>query len=252
MKKINKISIVGAGNVAYHLGIALRSNGILIDYVYSKNRTNALALAQILNGKETSNLDSLANSDLVLVCVPDDVVYEIINQIPNTKIAYTSGSVELKHVNEKFIGVFYPLQTFRKTDEIDIKKTPIFIESTDDNFQNKLIELAQKISLSCSVVNSEERMKYHLSAVILNNFTNHILYLSKKEAEKNGIDWRNLMPLLEETLKKNLLSDPYENQTGPAIRNDLKTIEKHLSLLEGKSKEIYQVITESIKSTYHD
>lgn len=252
MNSIKNISIVGSGNVAFHLGNALKNSGINIDYICSRNEIESISLAKKLNAKETLDLQQLSKSDMVLLCVPDDIVYEFINKIPNTSCAYTSGSIELTKVESKNIGVFYPLQTFRKKDKIEIEKVPIFVEATNEEFQNQLIELAKKISNNVSIVNSEERSKYHLSAVILNNFTNHLLYLSKKEVDKNGLKWDNLLPLLEETFKKNLTSNPFDNQTGPARRNDLITIEKHLSMLEGKSKEIYQIITESIKSTYHD
>jgi predicted short-subunit dehydrogenase-like oxidoreductase (DUF2520 family) len=252
MNSIKNISIVGSGNVAFHLGNALKNSGINIDYICSRNEIESISLAKKLNAKETLDLQQLSKSDMVLLCVPDDIVYEFINKIPNTSCAYTSGSIELTKVESKNIGVFYPLQTFRKKDKIEIEKVPIFVEATNEEFQNQLIELAKKISNNVSIINSEERKKYHLSAVFLNNFTNHLLYLSKKEADKNGLKWDNLLPLLEETFKKNLTSNPFDNQTGPARRNDLITIEKHLSMLEGKSKEIYQIITESIKSTYHD
>ena len=252
MNSIKNISIVGSGNVAFHLGNALKNSGINIDYIYSRNEIESISLAKKLNAKETLDLQQLSKSDMVLICVPDDIVYEFINKTPNTTCAYTSGSIELTKVQNKNIGVFYPLQTFRKKDKIDIEKVPIFVEATNELFQNQLVELAKKISKNVSIVNSEERSKYHLSAVFLNNFTNHLLYLSKKEADKNGLRWDNLLPLLEETLKKNLISNPFDNQTGPAKRNDLITIEKHLSMLDGKSKEIYQIITESIKTTYHD
>ena len=252
MNSIKNISIVGSGNVAFHLGNALKNSGINIDYICSRNEIESISLAKKLNAKETLDLQQLSKSNMVLLCVPDDIVYEFINKIPNTSCAYTSGSIELTKVESKNIGVFYPLQTFRKKDKIEIEKVPIFVEATNEVFQNQLIELAKKISNNVSIVNSEERKKYHLSAVFLNNFTNHLLYLSKKEADKNGLKWDNLLPLLEETFKKNLTSNPFDNQTGPARRNDLITIEKHLSMLEGKSKEIYQIITESIKSTYHD
>jgi predicted short-subunit dehydrogenase-like oxidoreductase (DUF2520 family) len=252
MNSIKNISIVGSGNVAFHLGNALKNSGINIDYICSRNEIESISLAKKLNAKETLDLQQLSKSNMVLLCVPDDIVYEFINKIPNTSCAYTSGSIELTKVESKNIGVFYPLQTFRKKDKIEIEKVPIFVEATNEVFQNQLIELAKKISNNVSIVNSEERKKYHLSAVFLNNFTNHLLYLSKKETDKNGLKWDNLLPLLEETFKKNLTSNPFDNQTGPARRNDLITIEKHLSMLEGKSKEIYQIITESIKSTYHD
>ena len=252
MNAIKNISIVGSGNVAFHLGTALKNSGINIEYIYSRNSIESISLANYLNAQETLELQQLSKSDMVLLCVPDDIIHEFINKIPNTNCVYTSGSIELTKVERKNIGVFYPLQTFRKKDKIEIEKVPIFIEATNELFQNQLIELARKISKNVSIVNSEERSKYHLSAVFLNNFTNHLLYLSKKEADKNGLNWDNLIPLLEETFKKNLISNPFDNQTGPAKRNDMITIEKHLSMLNGQSKEIYQIITESIKSTYND
>lgn len=252
MNSIKNISIVGSGNIAFHLGIALKNSGININYIYSRNEIESISLAKILNAQKTLDIQELANSEMILICVPDDSIAEIIDKTPNIPTAYTSGSVELTQVYGRNLGVFYPLQTFNKKGNVAIDKVPIFIEATNEVFQNQLIELAKIISNNVSIVNSEERKKYHLSAVFLNNFTNHLLYLSKKEAEKNGLKWDNLLPLLEETFKKNLTSNPFDNQTGPAKRKDLITIEKHLSMLEGKSKEIYQTITESIKSTYHD
>lgn len=252
MKLIQNISIVGSGNVAYHLGIALKNSGVKINFVYARNIDEGTRLAQMLDSHFINELHLLSNTDLVLLCVPDEVIYDLINQIPNENIAYTSGSVELKQKEGKNIGVFYPLQTFRKTDTLAIEKVPFFIEASNKTLKNNLIPLAQKISNNVSIISSEERKKYHLSAVFINNFTNHLLYLAKKEADKNGLVWDNLLPLLEETMKKNLISNPFDNQTGPAKRNDNQTINKHLAMLDGKSKEIYQLITESIKSTYHD
>ena len=252
MNSIKNISIVGSGNIAFHLGKALKNSGVNINYIYSRNEIESISLAKILNAQKTLDIQALANSEMILICVPDDSITEIIDKTPNIPTAYTSGSVELTHVDGRDLGVFYPLQTFNKKDNVAIEKVPFFIEATNEVFQNQLIELAKIISNNVSIVNSEERKKYHLSAVFINNFTNHLLYLSKKEADKNGLKWDNLLPLLEETFKKNLTSNPFDNQTGPAKRNDLITIEKHLSMLDGKSKEIYQIITESIKTTYHD
>ena len=252
MKLIQNISIVGSGNVAYHLGIALKNSGLNINSIYARNEQQGIRLAEILDSQFTKELHILSYADLVLLCIPDDVIYDLITEIPNENIAYTSGSVELKQIEGKNIGVLYPLQTFSKKDTLEIDRVPFFIEASNKTLEKELISLAKNISTNVSIVTSEERKKYHLSAVFVNNFTNHLLYLGKKLADNNGIDWENLLPLLEETFKKNLISNPYDNQTGPAKRNDSNTIEKHLSMLDGKSREIYNIITESIKITYHD
>ena len=66
--------------------------------------------------------------------------------------------------------------------------------------------------------------------------------------ESNQIPFEILHPLISETVKK--LSDlsPREAQTGPAIRNDQKTIKKHLLLLPEKYRLIYKLLTESIQN----
>ena len=42
---------------------------------------------------------------------------------------------------------------------------------------------------------------------------------------------------------------PKESQTGPAVRNDNKTIEKHIDFLKDENqKEIYKILTKSIQN----
>jgi hypothetical protein len=52
-----------------------------------------------------------------------------------------------------------------------------------------------------------------------------------------------------ETAKKIKSTTPTNAQTGPAKRDDIETIEKHLMLLDNddEKKEIYQLLTASIK-----
>jgi predicted short-subunit dehydrogenase-like oxidoreductase (DUF2520 family) len=252
MDDINSISIVGSGNVGTQLAKAFYKVGINIDYIYSYHHENALILANKVQAKATNDLELVRSSDLVIICVPDDLVLKIANKLTNKHIAYTSGSVELPNNFTKSIGVFYPLQTFDKTNDLNMNEVPLFIEGNNDKVENILNKLGSKISSNVSKVNSQNRKKYHLSAVFVNNFTNHLIHLAHIESEKNNLNWKYLLPLLKETLNKNLLSNPFDNQTGPARRNDQFTIDKHLNMLDGYSKEIYKVITESIKSTYYD
>ena len=48
-------------------------------------------------------------------------------------IFHTSGSTGISVFGEKFssCGVFYPLQTFSKSKDIDFRHVPLFIESSD-------------------------------------------------------------------------------------------------------------------------
>ena len=248
--KINSIFIIGAGNVAFHLIAALKKE-VQIVGIHSKGIKNAKELSTLYNIKLYKDLSSIPNCDLVLICTNDDAIYSLIEQIPtHLNIAYTSGSIELPN-SKKNIGVFYPLQTFSKNKTLDLSNVPFLIEANNEALLHKLNNLGQNISLKVVKADSSERKKIHLAAVFMNNFTNHMTYISSELMKKNNLEWELLLPLLRETISKIETSSPFESQTCPARRDDSSVIESHLNLLEENEKDIYQTITNNIIKTYH-
>ena len=250
---MNKIILIGAGNVATNVGMGLKQAGYEIAGCYSPSIESARLLAKNLDCLLVNNLQQLPANDLLLVCVPDAAIADVITQLPNTSnIAYTSGTVSLDELpNTHKIGVFYPLQTFTKNKQIELKSVPFFVESKDEKLEIELLKLAKHIGLRAEITSSEQRKQLHITAIFVNNFTNHLAYLAKQHLEKHELSWENLLPLLAETFTKINTENPKEIQTGPARRNDLNVIEKHLSELSGNEKEIYRAITNSILHTYH-
>ncbi len=250
---INKILIIGAGNVATNLGLQLKEGGIEIVGCYSRSIDSTSHLANILHTIQLVDLQLLPDHELILICVPDDNISSVISQLPkDSKIAYTSGTISLQTLpNYPHLGVFYPLQTFTKEKIIDLKTVPFFIEANNNLFEKELYELAKKIGKQATVANSEQRKQLHIAAVFVNNFTNHLVYLAKDHLEKHQLSWENLLPLLEETFVKIKESNPKDIQTGPAKRNDIGVINKHLSELSEETKKVYKAITDSIIHTYH-
>ena len=81
------------------------------------------------------------------------------------------------------------------------------------------------------------------------NFTNHLYQIGNKICLENNIPFHILQPLIEETAQKIKSLSPKEAQTGPAVRNDTKTIEKHIDFLKDENqKEIYKILTKSIQN----
>ena len=71
--------------------------------------------------------------------------------------------------------------------------------------------------------------------------------IAEKILKSQNIDVDILNPLIKETANKLNYLSPSEAQTGPAIRNDEITIQKHLNLLkETKYFEVYNRLTEEI------
>lgn len=246
---IQKISIVGLGNVGSHLYQAFVDADIEVTHVLTRDQDPGIVLK---NSEIITDPKDLPADQLVLICVPDSVIPALIETIPdNCPIAYTSGSVDLNSLSRsKTIGVFYPLQTFTRGTNVNIFEVPIFIESTNLDFASRLFDLAWMISRKVTYATSEERMHLHIAAVFINNFTNHIAYISKTYLDKHSLNFDHLKPLLKETAHKLEANSPYDAQTGPARRNDQSVIETHLSHLHGVEHEIYELITKSIHKTY--
>jgi len=251
MKDIQTISIIGTGNVAFHIGSAFLERGIQIKSIFGRNTEKANSLAALLNSEVASSIQTI-ESDLVLICVSDDAIESLVTQLPSTlKIAYTSGSVDLSNFNPNLsIGVFYPLQTFSADRDINLFEVPFLIEANTIELAQELFDLAWKLSPKVSFASSTDRKKYHLAAVWMNNFTNHLIYQSKVILDENGLNWEYLLPLLKETVGKLEQMNPYDAQTGPARRNDHAIIHQQEDMLSGAPKKIYTLLTQSINDIY--
>lgn len=245
------ISIIGSGNVATQLGKAFVNTGTVVTHVVSRNKANATTLAEKLHAT-ACNLSELPRNQLTVICVSDDAIADVIEKLPtDTPTVYTSGSVGIDELPKRErLGVFYPLQTFSKTSEVNISEVPFLLESENTQFLDAIHDFAMQISSSTLIVSSEQRRKIHMAAVWINNFTNHVVHQAQKITQEQDLNYQLLLPLLKETLRKLDNQTAFDAQTGPARRGDSKTIEKHLNAQEGSSKELYQLLTQSIRETY--
>ena len=246
---MKKISIIGSGNVATHLALSLKKNFFCINQIYSRNIKNAANLASLVNAKYTSKITEIEKVDLIIIAVSDDAIIQIIENLKGTNIVHTSGSVSLDIFNNKYknYGVLYPLQTFNKKNAVDIKHTPILIETNNCEFEKKLVKIASKISDNIFILNSEEREKIHLAAVFACNFSNHMYTIANNFLKKTNVDFSILMPLIKQNISKIKNNNPLKLQTGPAKRKDFNIIEKHIQQInDNQIKMIYKLITQSI------
>lgn len=260
MKDQLNCALIGAGNVAWHLGPVLENAGYAVREVYSRNAKNAKALIERLyQASEKKDLDfSESDSQLFIICVSDDAIESVVTEIALPEgaiLVHTSGAQPLSLLGysaSDHIGVFYPLQTFSKQRKVNFKEIPILIESEDTQTIEVLTTLANQIAARAVVINSQSRKALHVAAVFACNFTNHMLTLSKSIAETEELDFALLQPLITETLNKSLEIGPEFSQTGPAMRRDLKTLENHLEFLseDEEVQKIYRLITQHIIDYY--
>jgi len=257
MNKSVHISFIGAGNIATQLALAFHRYNVIIDSIYGPTKSHVELLAEQVHAKAICELSAInSDSDFYFLCVPDNAIKEVISKMKVAKeavIVHCAGSVHLNVFSTSFehFGVFYPFQTFTKNKQIDFNKVNIFCEANSPEILGKILDLAKIISHHVLVLDSNQRLNLHLAAVMSCNFTNHLLALTYKICDENKLDFKYILPLIHETLQKAENGDPQINQTGPAIRGDHSTIEKHKELLETKPvlKNIYETLTYSIQLT---
>jgi predicted short-subunit dehydrogenase-like oxidoreductase (DUF2520 family) len=250
-----KVSIIGSGNVAQHLIVALQNsiiNGAEMELIQVYTRQKS-TLSHLLDfNKITDDWKTLVEADLFIIAVSDEAISTVSEQIPykNKLVVHTSGGISLEAIasnNRK--GVFYPLQTFTKNNAVDFKIIPICIESQNASDYQLLQNVAQAISDSVFAINSEQRKALHVAAVFVNNFTNHLYKIGNDICIENNVPFEILKPLIQETAEKITQLSPNKAQTGPAIRNDIETINAHLSFLSDENqKNIYNILTQSIQN----
>lgn len=251
-----RVVLVGSGNVATHIALALQAAKIKVVQVWSRQISNAQLLANQINSTAIANLYEIdKEADFCIVSIKDDAIPSISEQLAGFKgiIVHTSGAVNITVFEEHFKkhGVLYPLQTFSLNKEVDFKKVPVCIEANSNEVLQAINDLAVQLSEKVLVVTSEKRSILHLTAVFACNFTNHLYALSSEVLAEHELDFDLIRPLILETAAKVQYALPKEVQTGPAIRNDEQTMRKHEELLLAQPQllTIYQILSESIKKT---
>jgi predicted short-subunit dehydrogenase-like oxidoreductase (DUF2520 family) len=253
-----KIVLIGSGNVATQMGLALYAIGEEITQVYSKSITNAITLAKCVNALPIDHLQDVdRNADLYIIAVSDRAIESVVLQLKEVTglVVHTAGSVDITVISKRIknAGIFYPLQTFSKNKAVNFKNIPLCIEAVDEEELSILQNLGDKLSNKVYVLNGEKRKVLHLAAVFACNFTNHLYTLANQVLSNSNIDFDIIRPLIAETAEKIEHDLPKNVQTGPALRRDDLTIINHLNALENNPEllNIYQILSNSIKLVHN-
>ena len=250
-----KIVFLGAGNMATRLAVALHEKGCEIQQIDSRTLDSARQLGMRL-GEHTSYTNSVADiitdADLYIFSLSDSALPDVIAQMkPNKALwVHTAGSMPMDIFANKCVryGVLYPMQTVSKERDIDWREVPIFIEAANENDTQYLLSLSQRLSQNVRRCTSQQRESLHLAAVFACNFSNHMYAIAESLLKQQGLDFDVMKFLIRETELKAESISPRKSQTGPAVRNDVNVMNKHLALLgEAPESEIYRLISDSIQ-----
>lgn len=249
-----KVVIIGSGNVATHLALGLASQCELVQ-VYSRNVEHAQELARRAGIPHfTSNLETLMpDADVYIVAVSDDAIASVVAIVPDTGALWlhTSGTtgLDVLQAHRVHCGVLYPMQSFSRELPVDWKQVHIFVEASDKQSLRVTEQLAHLLTDEVVPCNSEQRRVLHVAAVFSCNFVNHLWVQAAALLERHGLPFESMMPLITNTVEKLRHLTPLQSQTGPAVRGDQAVMDRHRAMLEGRQREIYDLMSESIMAT---
>lgn len=257
------IAIVGSGRLAEALSCAVIQNGMSLTIIARNNR-RALEIAERCrqlahegqNIHTTTIEHSPSDGDIYIIAVSDRAIGEVAQALPiaaGSIVVHTSGATPIEAIPARFRrGVLYPLQTFTAEGKVDFSQIPIFIEGCDAECEALLREFASSLSRSVAHADSEQRRRLHLAAVFACNFANHMFAIGCDIVHDAGFDFETLLPLIHQTVENAAgAKSPRDIQTGPAVRGDIVSQQRHLDLISYNDRlsEIYKLISENIWET---
>lgn len=249
------VSIIGAGGVAWSLAQSL-AEIMCVDCVFSRSIENARRLADLTGSMAVDSPEEIrTDSSLYIVALADNVAADIIRRIPKVPEAVwviTSGTLSPMILAGKspFYGVFYPLQTFSRGQRVSLADVPFFIEGSTPRVAERLMTLARCFSDSVYYADSSLRCKLHVAGVISCNFVNHLWHTADCILRQEGLSLDVVRPLISQSLGKLSSFSPYEAQTGPARRGDMKVMKTHMAELGPEDAKLYRLLSNRILHTY--
>ena len=250
------VVIIGTGNVATVLSKLIINKGHKIVEIVGRNKAATSNLARTCNAYPNTNFTTISeNAEIYIIAVVDTAIETVVKQLnlQNKLVVHTAGSVSINVLNKanNSHGVLWPLQTLRKEMK-EIPAIPIVIDANSEATYATLLAFTKTLTDTVFRANDAKRIKLHLTAVMVSNFTNHLYALADDYCHKESLDFKLMQPLIQETGARIINTPPRMVQTGPAIRKDEATINNHLNLLKSSHTlhKIYQLMSESIKDFY--
>lgn len=250
-------TIIGTGNMAWFIGSRLVAARHLCKGVFGRNAESVKLLAETLLCDKFGDLKAAkeTEADVCFMAVTDSAVPIVASQLAykRTVLVHTAGAVQLEAISKAApdTAVLWPVYSIIRTNQPAHRNIPTAWEASSPKAEKYTLAMAHVITDVLFEAKYEQRKWLHLSAVIANNFTSHLIAICERICKENKLPFSALEPIIDQTFSRIKASSPKALLTGPAVRGDVDTINEQLALLEKHPdwQKIYMAMTESIRHT---
>ncbi|MBM3398955.1 MAG: DUF2520 domain-containing protein [Bacteroidetes bacterium] len=234
--------IAGTGNLGRSMGELLQqSNNIEFGGWLSRN-PSFVDVAPVLDFQTHSDADAG-----IFLCVPDRFIETAATALKQrfSVVVHCSG---MQPIFSACDAVCWPMQTFSAQVPSVWKDVPVFIEARDPELLKDLSQIFEVVGAKMLYSGLRERQTAHLAAVIANNFSNAMFAFAGDVLASRGLDFKLLLPIIRQTVEKLNHVQAKEAQTGPAIREDLNSMQMQADMLKNNHEwqQLYQEISAAI------
>jgi len=257
-----RIGFIGAGKAGISLGSYFASKGLEISGYSSRTMESALSAARITGSSAFPSLRELIeNSDILIISTPDDVLPALWSELRELDltgriVAHLSGSLSsdiFEGIGEKGASGYsiHPMFAFSCRDgSFEGLQDAFFTLEGPDGKMEEVRELFHITGNKTFVIEKEHKTRYHASNVMVSNLVIALISAGCRSFEKCGLKGayplEALLPLIRFNIENISAKGLAGALTGPAERNDVNTVRKHIDVLDGEERAIYILLTEKL------
>lgn len=248
-----KFAVIGCGNVAWHYSNMWIQEGHQCLFGYSRNAQNFNDSMSSLGIAFQNPNQWNQKPDAVLLAVPDDQILQVALSLPlDLTLIIPSGSFDFDSLPHPNRMVIWGIYSFILGTPIDYQRVPFCIESTPGAGTDVLHAIMESWKDQIHITTQEQRTHAHMAAVFSNNFVTSLYQTSFDILKEQHLPFDLVLATIQQLAEKLNTEVPERLQTGPAKRNDLNTLKKHLALLEDTpaQKHIYENLSNYILQKY--
>lgn len=253
-----KFTIIGTGNMAHFLAKELSAAGHSFQGIWGRNNSAAILLAKQYNTVAHNELQDIKDEDghFCFLAIRDTAIATFAEQfqLKKSTLIHTAGASSIQMLGEhnQNKAVFWPIYSIVSDNMESASHIPIVVEGNTPETEKAVLSIAESISQKAFIASESQRLHLHLAAVFTNNFCNHLMSIAQEICTHQHISFDYLQPIIAQTFERLKTESAKDVQTGPAIRDDKMTMQKHLELLKDSPEWalLYQSLSASIRKMY--
>ncbi len=256
------IGIIGAGKVGCSFGKYLKEHRVPVAGYYSKTYESAKYAAQFTQTECFADLtDIILASDTLMLATPDDSIREVWDciaryDIQDYIICHFSGSLS----SDVFSGIekkkahpcsIHPIYAFSDKNTSYQKLNEVYFTIEGDDFAvEQMTALLEKMGNHVIRIKPQKKALYHSAASLVSNHVLGVIDVGVQIMEECGFTkedaYAAFTPLILNNINAGCEMGCKEALTGPIERNDIATVDRHLSVLTGTAKDIYESVGQEL------